>query len=362
MILDPFGNGAKELLSQMPSLGEMGDTFERNLEYIMDRIDGETREDEELDVITFYGMALATSLSGSFGPEIKLFLNVNSEIYRKRIIKSFKKLGWEVTLNNLGYESKGITKVEIPNEYKDQNLKFKMRLKEFSDVLGEIDLTNYYIRNGWVYLNPSNFVNIWEKKFEQNSREFIRNASEHHKKIPKILEKVSNKIESESEPYEIDRDIEAGELDEEYFPPCIKKSLNGVPSGNRNFAVTVLLTAFISYARIAPNEGQGQRISDHVESMEFIQDEIIPYIKKAAERCDPPLFEEQPREIENIYYHLGFGLTDSPNLDDSGRSPWYLPPNCHKIQKQSMLCQPDDFCKKIKNPLSYYFGKKKSDK
>ncbi len=359
MILDPFEARAKELLNQMPSLGEMGDKFEKNLDYIYDRIDGEVEENEELDIITFYGMALATALNGGFGSEMKLFLNINSEIYKDRIIKSFKKLGWEVTLENLKYEAKNISKGEIPEEFQDRNIKFKMRLKEFSNLLGEIDLTNYYIRAGWIYLSPSDFVNIWENKFEKNSTEFIRNASKHNEKIPKILEKVSDKLESESEPYKIDREIEADELDSKYFPPCIKKSLEGVPSGNRNFAVTVLLTAFISYARIVPEEGQ--RISEHIDSMDFIEEEIMPYIRKAAERCDPPLFEEQPKEIENIYYHLGFGLTDSPNLEDSGRSPWYLPPNCHKIQKQSVLCRPDDFCKKIKNPLSYYFAKKKSE-
>lgn len=357
MILDPFGKDAKKLLNQKPSLGEMGDEFEKNLEYIMDRIDGEAVEDEEIDVISFYGMGLSAAINGSHGAEFKLFLDVNSEIYKSRILESFNKIGWKTTLHNLGYDAKNVSEGEVPEGY-EEDVDFKLRLKEFSDVLGDTDLTDHYIRAGWIYLSPKEFVNIWDREFENNCREFVRNASQHSDKIPKILEKVSGRIEDESEPYRIDRDIESDELDPELFPPCVNKALDGVPSGNRNFAVTVLLTGFLSYARLAPKDNQ--RISEVVDSMEIIEENLMPLIKKAAERCNPPLFAEQPREIENIYYHLGFGLTDSPSLEDSGRSPWYLPPNCHKIQKQSILCRPDDLCKKIKNPLSYYFAQKKS--
>ena len=57
----------------------------------------------------------------------------------------------------------------------------------------------------------------------------------------------------------------------------------------------------------------------------------------------------------NILYHLGFGLTQEPRLEDSGKSKWYFPPNCDKIRREApQLCEPDEFCRNIKNPLSYY--------
>jgi len=46
--------------------------------------------------------------------------------------------------------------------------------------------------------------------------------------------------------------VEGKSLKPELFPPCIKNVLAGVGSGLRNYAITVLLTSFISYARIAP--------------------------------------------------------------------------------------------------------------
>lgn len=114
----------------------------------------------------------------------------------------------------------------------------------------------------------------------------------------------------------------------------MKIALGGVPSGLRNYAITVLLTSFLSYARLCPNPPKRDvRIRDCVSDLSIIEKEILPVIIEAGNRCSPPpLFEDQPHEIKNIWYHLGFGLTDRPTLEDSGNSPWYFPPNCSKIR------------------------------
>jgi len=44
-----------------------------------------------------------------------------------------------------------------------------------------------------------------------------------------------------------------GKLVPEAFPPCIRGTLDGVKSGNRNDAIVLLLTSFISYARLYPS-------------------------------------------------------------------------------------------------------------
>jgi len=90
-----------------------------------------------------------------------------------------------------------------------------------------------------------------------------------------------------------------------------------------------------------------------------VTQEILPVIYQAAERCSPPLFQDQPSERLNINYHLGFGLTAEPRLEDSGRSPWYFVPNCEKVRREApSLCRADEDCRGIKNPLSYYFRKR----
>lgn len=143
------------------------------------------------------------------------------------------------------------------------------------------------------------------------------------------------------------------------FPPCVKLVLDGVSSGSRNYAITVLLTSFISYARIAPvGAKKDARISDYTKDSKVLVEEVLPIIFEAAEHCTPPLLTDQPMEKMNIYYHLGLGMTSEAKLSDAGRSSWYFPPNCDKVRREApSLCQPDAHCKEIKNPLSYYTKK-----
>jgi DNA primase large subunit len=145
-----------------------------------------------------------------------------------------------------------------------------------------------------------------------------------------------------------------GELREDLYPPCIKVAGKGVDAGSRNYAVTVLLTSFLSHARISPFAGDA-KISDFIDDISIISDEILPGIYEAGARCNPPLFDDQPVEKANILYHLGFGLIQNPRLGDSGNSTWYIPPNCEKVQREiPLICSPDALCRRIKNPMNYY--------
>jgi DNA primase large subunit len=150
----------------------------------------------------------------------------------------------------------------------------------------------------------------------------------------------------------------AGRLRPDNFPPCIKYIVSGVETGSRNYAISVLLTSFLSYARVAPRKVQEPKISDYINDPKVLSDEILPMIYGAAARCQPPLFEDQPGEKLNVHYHLGLGLTSAVKLESSGNSRWYFPPNCEKIRRESpSLCRPDETCRQIKNPLTYYFVK-----
>jgi hypothetical protein len=151
----------------------------------------------------------------------------------------------------------------------------------------------------------------------------------------------------------------ASPLRPEFFPPCIQQTLQGVSSGSRNYAITVLLTSFISYARIAPTgSARDAKVSDFLKDAGVLEEEVLPLIFEAAERCSPPLFADQPLERMNIYYHLGLGMTEEVNLEHAGRSSWYFPPNCDKVRREApSLCTPNHDCREVKNPLSYYARK-----
>jgi|GEM_PF-185206 len=152
--------------------------------------------------------------------------------------------------------------------------------------------------------------------------------------------------------------INSGPLNLQAFPPCVKKAMEGIKSGGRNDAILLFITPFVSYARLYPDifrMNVTKRVSDQDPDLKIVQNEILPLIYEAAQRCVPPLFEDQPQEKVNINAKLGFGLHESLKLKNEGETTWYTPMGCEKIKLHlPHLCRPDETCKKIGNPLTYY--------
>ena len=155
--------------------------------------------------------------------------------------------------------------------------------------------------------------------------------------------------------------IEASPLKQEAFPPCVKMVLEGIKSGGRNDAIILFLTPFLSYARLYPDvfrRNTTLRISDVDPDLQAVEKEILPLIHLAAERCTPPLFEDQPQEKVNINAKMGFGMHTQIELKHEGETIWYTPMSCEKVKLHlPSLCKPDKTCKSIGNPLSYYIRK-----
>ncbi|HMK54643.1 MAG TPA: DNA primase [Methanobacteriaceae archaeon] len=149
-----------------------------------------------------------------------------------------------------------------------------------------------------------------------------------------------------------------GPLNREAFPPCVKSALEGIKSGGRNDAIVLFMTPFISYARLCPDifrQNVTVRVSDKDPNLQIVQNEVLPLIYEAALNCHPPLFEDQPQEKVNINAKLGFGMHATLKLENEGETKWYTPMSCEKIKLHlPHLCRPDQHCKKIGNPLSYY--------
>jgi DNA primase large subunit len=150
----------------------------------------------------------------------------------------------------------------------------------------------------------------------------------------------------------------SGPLNREAFPPCVKTALDGIKSGGRNDAIVLFITPFVSYARLCPDifkQNVSVQISDKDPQLQIVHNEVLPLIHEAAERCHPPLFEDQPQEKININAKLGFGMHSTLKLENEGETKWYTPMSCEKIKLHlPHLCRPDEDCKKIGNPLSYY--------
>lgn len=225
-------------------------------------------------------------------------------------------------------------------------------------------MTDLYIFNGYVAASLNEMVDYYCEAVGSKAIEMLSRTSQSDDprlgELAALVAQVPRKLQKTYSPLISGRRVSGGRpLAMEHFPPCIKHTLEGVSSGSRNYAITVLLTSFLSYARIAPvGSGKDSKISDHLKDIAVVYDEVLPVIDEAGRRCVPPLFEDQPAERMNVIYHLGFGLTKEPTLDDAGKSSWYFPPNCDKVQREApSLCTPDDHCRTIKNPLSYYAKK-----
>ena len=377
-MLDPFGRRARQIISEFGGIEAFLDKIPNYVE-VDEAISRVAWKDEPpfevlnaeewRDLMTFYALLGALALS-PYGLEMELVRDKNAEIYLQRI-------GKNSDLDDLSLKVKRIETGEIPEkdllileksryreldegERKRLRLEYKMWLRHFIPLWGD-SLKDVYIRNSWAYLKRDDVLSLWRKAFERNLERAVNVLYDVRDELPEFYSELREKLneiarEQFKERIEALGSTEAAPLRPEFFPPCVKKALSGVGSGMRNYAITVLLTSFLSYARICPNPPRRDiRIKDCVDDLNIVEKEILPLIIEAGNRCRPPLFEDQPNEIKNIWYHLGFGFTDNPRFEDSGNSTWYFPPNCDKIRANAPeLCKPDRFCKGIKNPLTYY--------
>jgi|Deesub1362A_J573_1020465.scaffolds.fasta_scaffold00016_56 DNA primase large subunit len=344
----------------------------------------------EKDVLSYYILFLIAGINYSpYSNEVKLVKEVVYQITKARLIelakqgdeklitqlkKRFEIIRGEVTRDFLKLDNTLIEKKEIYAFYKNKiegpldNKRVKKYGVPWRTLLPllknkEIKLSDWYIKNSNAILSLLDMIEIYSRLVALEALEEISKIRKPGRKIEiDKLERLSNLLSSISKTsYKVPLSIaKPGKFVPENFPPCIKSVLNGVSTGSRNYAISVLLTSFLSYARAAPSNVQNPKISDFIKDPAILTEEIMPLIYEAAERCEPPLFEDQPIEKLNIAYHLGLGLTEEVKLENAGASKWYFPPNCEKIQRDApALCMPDEFCGKIKNPLNYYFLKNK---
>jgi hypothetical protein len=351
------------------------------------KLAGEVRLDVEPrdDALSFYILLSAASLRGFASKEARAAKEIIKKQIASRVWALVKREGWGTSRFNpeaLAYlledfELLTLTQAGVKLEEGDvrlltahegEPLLYAVPWGELLPVLRSrrLSLPQLYLTQGYALLTLRQAIECYAESIAERCDAFLRSLEGSVAKDER-LEEIASALSSAALSAMPVLVKHAGKsLKEEHFPPCIKATLAGVGSGSRNYAITVLLTSFLSYARIAPfNAGENARVADFISDISIIIEEVLPVIYAAAERCSPPLFEDQPQEKLNICYHLGFGFTEQPKLEDSGKSPWYFVPNCEKIRREApSLCRPDKDCKGIKNPLVYYTRKRfaKEDK
>ncbi|BDH79632.1 MAG TPA: DNA primase [Methanothermobacter sp.] len=318
----------------------------------------------EFDVIAFH--ILAQAIGAKFNPnsrESRIFIELEAEIVKERLSRMENRERERVISGILGE----MLDSETPHWTKLEKLLENKRIK----------LTELILKDGKVILDKSATgrtqqivksirENIIPALIMQETQEYIYKIHEMAAKIEPhpILAELAEKIrERISREFFIPRKtspgtLKASKLDFDAFPPCIKNTIKGVQAGNRNDAIVLLLTGFLSYARLYPavfKERKPHKVSDFDPTLSITLNEILPIIYEAADNCRPPLFQDDPQEKLNITAKLGFGLHETPSLENEGETKWYTPMSCEKIKIHlPILCKPDSLCEKIQNPLTYY--------
>jgi len=114
--------------------------------------------------------------------------------------------------------------------------------------------------------------------------------------------------------------IKLSNLSEDNFPPCIKKILNGMADGKKR-ATFILINLF--------------------RSIGMDKDELEKRIYDWNKKNNPQLKEGY------IKSQLSWAYRKKP----------IMPPNCKEFYQGIAMCQPDDFCKLVKNPVNYTIRK-----
>lgn len=341
------------------------------------------------DVVTFHILCQAIAIQFNLGSrETRLFVESQGSLILERLAKIPPMSRAEII-------DEVLDDVKVDNSIHWKSLKEIVATKK-------LKLTDLLIDNGEIILQEDDFLNKFSDKFTdrnpermyniligdsvkeqilsrlimQKTEEYIKRIKEMSKRVEihpaiiKIGEELKEFIPTEISKYNqyyagsggIYGTVQAGKLNPDAFPPCIKATVEGVSSGGRNDAIVLLLTSFASYARLYPRifaSEETVKVSDMDPDLTITENEILPLIFDAADNCTPPLFEDQPQEKINIISKLGFGMHDRVDINHEGETKWYTPMSCEKIKIHlPSLCHPDKSCKGINNPLSCY-GRKK---
>lgn len=386
-VINPFSEESKKILKNFGNISELpDDVFLLAKKKISEDIELENY-DAARDVLSFYLIFLAAAFNYSPGSkEVRAVRELTKKILYKRIWFLLNKYGYDrrsqhgydenfvsmlfsdvfdvtpVEESNLAVEAEDL-RILSAGKGKEDLVRYVVDWRNLLVILKsrKVILTDLYLTRGYVLLSLNNLVKFYVETVGVLLDNYIKKMSKKPVK-EKRLDGLGSMISKISIPatYKARLDEKAGgKLKFNLFPPCISSTLEGVSSGSRNYAITVLLTSFLSYARLCPiRSSRDAKISDYTNDISVVRDEILPVIYESAKNCSPPLFEDQPMEKLNVIYHLGLGLKEDFTVGDAGRSSWYFPPNCEKIRREApSLCKPDKDCKEIKNPLNYYARK-----
>lgn len=159
--------------------------------------------------------------------------------------------------------------------------------------------------------------NFLPESKENEANQLIMNALDWAKENQIQRGEVENKITGK---YADFKPIKLNNLSEENFPPCVKKILNGVVDGKKR-ALFILINLFRSIGM----------------DKEELEKKIYEWNKKNNPQLKSGYIKSQ----------LSWSYAKKP----------IMPKNCKEFYQGIGVCDPDNLCEKIKNPVNYVVRK-----
>jgi len=177
---------------------------------------------------------------------------------------------------------------------------------------------------GWAMPEKVITKEFLPKPNENEAEELLREACDWQAKQNQLMKDSSVVAGFKSSKYFSDQIDKIGikNLNESFFPPCIRTILQGMKSDGRKRALFILLNFY--------------------RSLHLDKEEIEKRMDEWNKKNYKPLKEGYIKT--QIAWHT--------------RNKIMLPPNCDKGNyKDLAICNPDFFCGRIKNPVNYVFRK-----
>ncbi|MBQ1781926.1 MAG: DNA primase, partial [Methanobrevibacter sp.] len=255
------------------------------------------------DVVTFHILCQAIAIQFNTGSrETRLFIESQGNLILERLAKI-----------------PPMARTEIIDEVLDEvKVDGSIQWKTLKEIIAskKIKLTDLLIDDGQIILQQDDFLyrfgdeftdrspermyniligdsvkeQILSRLIMQKTEEYINRIKEMsarieiHPAIIKIAEDLKEFIPDEISKYNqyyagsggIYGTVQAGKLNPDAFPPCIKSTVEGVSSGGRNDAIVLLLTSFASYARLYPRifaSDESVKVSDMDPDLSITENE-----------------------------------------------------------------------------------------
>jgi DNA primase large subunit len=205
---------------------------------------------------------------------------------------------------------------------------FRVRFSDYADLASSLGpkwkLVNRKVEKGFVFITKEEFARLLQEKIRERlgstpAPKMNRQVCDAVKTYTDEIRKQLESIKGEHEEFKISA------VKMECFPPCMKHILGSV-SSSLSHPARFAITSFL--LRIGMKE-----------------DEVVKMFSNS-----PDFDEEQTSyQVRHIAGRFGAGTE-------------YTPPSCATMNTYQNCSNPDDLCRRIKHPITYYKRKLRSEK